>query len=753
MKNSLFSSIPFFSTVYTFAVLLSAIVNAAAQTQCVETNGAKVYFPPNIDNGLDVFDSYTNVGVSVVLADDFFCNTTGAVTDIHLWGSWLSDSHGFITNVWMGIYDDVPAITNLPTGTVVPSHPGTNLLWQQIFGPGEYVESPYGTGSEGFFDPRVPGLIGGDTMAYYYCFYPTNPFVQQGTAAKPTNYWLAVYVKVAGGQPGTYGWKTALTSYNDPAVWGTIQPGTGLPIGDWRSLTNTQTLQPLNLAFKLTTPTNPPPNTCCPDDGGVKWVQRPNTVSGVDIDFFSTHSGGIVLADDFKCTNSGPITDIHLWESWTGDVPDPNQFFTLGIWSDVPAGVTTNYSHPGTLLWTETFTNGQYGICFYTNAPETVYGYIFFPGSLSVYGNTTNLFYLCFHPTTPFPQQGSQASPTNYWLSVYAPLSHWKSSSDAYNDSAVAGFYPGAGWSPIPDPVLGGQLNFAFKITTATNTPTPPVVCVESDFDKYVQGPNIFGGFDVWNTPYVLADDFICTNTGPLSDIHLWGSWLNDVAQTNTINFWLGIYDDVPADSANPFSHPGTNLLWQQWFTPGQYAEAVWTNNAQEQFLDPGQSNSIGNDTVVWYYCFYPTNAFQQTGTSTNAKTYWLAAYAQLPVGANFNYGWKTTTNVQHDASVHATWPGTPPIVNAGWTPTGYQPPAGGPPFALDLAFKLTMCGPVRIQWLPPTNVVVTWPGAGYLQSATNVSGPYVDVPGFPTSPYIDYAVSPTNKFYRLRCY
>ena len=71
----------------------------------------------------------------------------------------------------------------------------------------------------------------------------------------------------------------------------------------------------------------------------------------------------------------------------------------------------------------------------------------------------------------------------------------------------------------------------------------------------------------------------------------------------------------------------------------------------------------------------------------------------------------------------------------------------------LDLAFKITMCGPVLIHWLPPTNVVVTWPGAGYLQSATNVNGPYLDVPGFPTSPYTDYSVTPTNKFYRLRCY
>jgi len=264
--------------------------------------------------------------------------------------------------------------------------------------------------------------------------------------------------------------------------------------------------------------------------------------------------------------------------------------------------------------------------------------------------------------------------------------------------------------------------------------------------------PNILGGFDVWNVPYVLADDFVCTNKGPISDIHLWGSWLGDNAQTCSLNFWIGIYDDVPVAPGNTFSHPGTNLLWQQWFAPGQYAETIWTRSAQEQFLDPGQPSILGGDTVVWYYCFYPTNAFMQQGSASNPKTYWLSVYAtNYPIVGI--YGWKTTTNVLHDASVHAFWPGIPPVINPGWTPTAYQPPAGGPQVPLDLAFKLTSCGPVTVYYKSPTNVVVTWPGGGHLQSAPTVIGPWADVPGAPTSPYTDSSVTPTNHFYRLRCY
>ncbi len=499
--------------------------------------------------------------------------------------------------------------------------------------------------------------------------------------------------------------------------------------------------------------------TCCPETNGVKWVQRPDLVSGID---YNT-TQPFTLADDFKCTNSGPITDIHLWGSWLSDQVDPGATYTLAIWSDAATNVDRPYSHPGNLLWSQNFTPGNYTVCPYTNVAEP-----FNKPDGTPQGGSINLYYLCFFPdpANVFTQTGTPNAPTNYWLSVTvsstlpAPAYFgWKSSPDHYNDTAVwttVAFPPPTGaWNPLYNPITStNHVDLAFKITTATNSvPPPPVVCVESDFEKYVQGPKTLGGFDVWNTPYVLADDFTCTNTGPISDIHLWGSWLNDAAHTNSIVFWLGIYDDVPAGSGNPYSHPGTNLLWQQWFNPGQYAETIWTANAQEQFLDPGPTNILGNDSVVWYYCFYPTNAFQQTGTSTNSKTYWLAAYAQLPVGANYNYGWKTTTNVLKDTSVHAPWPGTPPTANPGWTPTGYQPPVGGPPVALDLAFKLTMCGPVMIHWLPPTNVVVTWLGGGYLQSATNVVGPYIDVPGFPTSPYTDYSVSPTNKFYRLRCY
>jgi len=462
-----------------------------AQAQpCPDTNVLKVFFPPQLNGGVDVKGSRNGF----VLADDFYCTYSGPITDIHIWGSWLNDVHGTITNFWLGIYDDVPAVTNLAIGPVTPSHPGTNLLWQQSFLPGQFAENPYAPAVETFYNPSNQVVLGNDTQAWYYCFYPANPFVQQGSVAFPTNYWLAARAQLAP-DGTTYGWKTTTTPYNDAAVWGTVGPS-GLPNGNWQPMTNPPTQQPINLAFKLNT-TN---TTTCAEGNGVKYVQWPNLLGGLDV-----------------------------WDS----VTRPSQ---------------------------------------------------------------------------------------------------------------------------------------------------------------------------VTDGPWWLSDDFVCTNTGPITDIHLWGSWQNNAALPNSITFQLYVLDDVPANAvSNPFSHPGTNIVWHQTFPPGSYAEVIWNPNASEYFLDPGIPQILGGDNVVWYYCFYPTNLIQY-GSPGQATNYWLAAFAELPAGTTNVFGWKSTTNVQNDISVHGAWPGfgVPPT-GLPWKPN-FESPGSQQPF--DLAFKLTTPCTAYVV-CPPTNKIV----------------------------------------------
>ncbi|HEV2454226.1 MAG TPA: hypothetical protein VGY98_08195 [Verrucomicrobiae bacterium] len=745
---------------------------ARAQTECVDTNGVKYLQPPNLA-GYDVSDS-----LGYVLADDFVCTNSGPIIGIHIWGSWLNNVHGVITNFLLGIYSDIPATTNAG-GQVTPSKPGTQL-WTESFGPGQFVENPVGASQEQFISPASVNIVGPDTEVWLYCFFPTNPFVQMGTADAPTVYWLAAYAQGENFGPQynetpQYGWKTTPIVQNDVSVFigGTTLPGSNAP---WILNTTPQNspagAQPIDLAFELTTATNVA-TSCCPDTDKLKYEQPPNLTNGIDVDGTSVRGG--VLADDFPCTQTGPITDIHIWGSWLDDNIDLNATFVLSIWSDVPSSPASGTpSHPGQLLWTQVFNPGEYVLCPYANAPEAFMDPNYnppMPPYLNPFGASTNLYYLCFYlfPTNEFIQTGTANTPTNYWLSVMdvanpnspTPVYFgWKTSSTHYGDTAVASlnvpYPPSAAWESLYEG-NGSNVDFSFKVDTATSAPP---ACMESDGAKYVQWPNTGSGFDVWNTPFVLADDFVCTNPGAITDIHLWGSWLNDVPLTNTITFWLGIYSDIPKGSSNPYSHPGTNLLWQQWFAPGQYVESIWAENASEQFLNPGTSNVLGGDSEVWYYCFYPTNPLVQLGTIATNQIYWLAAYANLPVGISPLYGWKTATNVLNDTSVWAPWPGTPPTNNPGWTPTVYQPPTGGPQVPLDLAFLLTTptnCSlPITITYYETnTEVVVKW-GTGILQAATNsVLGPYVDVPGA-VSPYTNFVLPnpprPPYKFYRLRC-
>jgi hypothetical protein len=744
--------------------LLAITADARAQVECI-TNNIKYVQPPNLA-GYDVADS-----LQYVLADDFVCTQTGPITDIHIWGSWLSNVHGTITNFVLGIYSDVPAITNA-AGQVTPSHPG-NLLWSGQFPQGQFAESEIGPSQEQYISPGSVTVIGTDSQVWYYCFVPTDPYTQTGSISAPVTYWLAAYAEgnfaPQFNETPQYGWKTTATVQNDTSVnspWPGVMPPAGAP---WTPTTTPQNspvgAQPLDLAFMLGTPGTIPP--CCPETNAVKYEQPPDLVKGIDVDATSIQAE--ILADDFPCIQTGPVTAIQIWGSWLDDEFDNNATFILSIWSDIPALPTTGQpSHPGQLLWTQVFAPGQYVVCPYTNIPELFFDPVYpAPPSLNLAGSSTNLYLLCFQasPTNVFIQMGTTAQPTNYWLSVSdvsGPGSRpfyfgWKTSTTNYGDTAVSSLtfpYPAPGnWQSLMKP-SGSPVNFSFMIDTLTNT--PPVTCTETDGVKNIQWPNIGSGFDVWNTPYVLADDFVCTNPGAITDIHLWGSWLNDNPLTGTIQFWLGIYNNVPASATNKFSYPGTNLLWQQWFSPGQYAENVWTANATEQFLNPGTSNVLGPDSVVWYYCFDPTNPFVQSGTIASNQTYWLAAYAQLPVGIPYDYGWKTATNVSNDISVHAPWPGSPPISNPGWTPTAYQPASGGPAVPLDLAFVLTTptncAGPIKITryGTNTVTVVVTWE-TGILQVSTNVVGPYADVPGA-ASPYTNITVAPPYKFYRLRC-
>ncbi len=125
----------------------------------------------------------------------------------------------------------------------------------------------------------------------------------------------------------------------------------------------------------------------------------------------------------------------------------------------------------------------------------------------------------------------------------------------------------------------------------------------------------------------VLADDWTCTASGPVTDIHFWGSWKGDTVGTLS-EIRLSIYAD---DQSKP-----DVLLWQRDLYPGEWAERFYGTGDQGWF-DPGSGNYAQHDHTECYQYNVANIAdpfFQEEGT-----TYWLGISV---TAAHGNWGWKT---------------------------------------------------------------------------------------------------------------
>jgi len=178
--------------------------------------------------------------------------------------------------------------------------------------------------------------------------------------------------------------------------------------------------------------------------------------------------------------------------------------------------------------------------------------------------------------------------------------------------------------------VVAGFCNSLTNCATLELCPTNTIA------QKWLQIPDTStNGLDVNAMtlyPYkILADDFLCTATGPITQIRIWASWLNDNVPTPTNSlgppcFCLGLWSDVPRSATNAISHPGVQLC--NWcFTPadGNMTNFVYASGVREGFFDPNTGAIIGNDTVIWEYVFnLPTNNscwWQTNGTSTGCRS------------------------------------------------------------------------------------------------------------------------------------
>jgi hypothetical protein len=191
---------------------------------------------------------------------------------------------------------------------------------------------------------------------------------------------------------------------------------------------------------------------------------------------------GKTLADDFKCTASGEITEVHFWVSWYQDFAlwESIRNIHLSIHKDNPAGTVYPWSSPGELVWERDFLPGEWLF-----RPDEQ-----FSGLQGWYDPLFQIVEPANHLQTwqinimdivdPFFQVEGEI----YWLDIridQEPFSPdprlgkigWKTSMDHWNDDAVFDIIPEDPfineWFEIRDPFTQESLDMAFVIVPEPN--------------------------------------------------------------------------------------------------------------------------------------------------------------------------------------------------------------------------------------------------------------------------------------------
>jgi hypothetical protein len=328
------------------------------------------------------------------------------------------------------------------------------------------------------------------------------------------------------------------------------------------------------------------------------------------------------MADDFLFVEDMDVTDVHWWGGFWNGPPnevDPCPFYIYIYADDGTGNMPTGAGMPDpapTALATYYFQ----GLTWYPLDPNGFYEY------------DVDL-------SPPF----SATAGVKYWIAIqadfgYPPQWGWTVTSGVQLHQALQGF-PLLGTPFWTDPSPPG-VDLAFYLTGVPSGPPWP-----NHKMHFPQLPDLIG----WDVnavfPKTLADDWQCSHTGPVEDIHFWGSWkdldgdpYSDDVFTPMPFFQISIHSNIPADADTPWSRPGELLWLWEGEIPGTPSEPP----SWEGWIDPNTGEVLYNDHVpYWRYDLVdiPDPFIQQKDS-----IYWLdisALYIQPP----FQWGWKNSTD------------------------------------------------------------------------------------------------------------
>ncbi len=242
---------------------------------------------------------------------------------------------------------------------------------------------------------------------------------------------------------------------------------------------------------------------------GMLTAQIEDFVGGVDSE----------PADDFSFDVDQYVNDVHWVGGYYNGPPDDGDFiWRISFYDDIGG------TQPGALLATWDFAN--------SDVNETLIGAGYFNYSVDL-------------PTSMLFVAGAK-----YWISIQgigntAPQSGW-----AYHEIPImlheavfrSVYFGIPDWTPA---VLGYSIDMCFQLTY-----TPVEECDWQPGDPYKhhypQLPDETGWAVNATQPMILAEDFMCMETGWIKDFHFWGAWKHEDEGT-VIGFQLSLHADIPA--------------------------------------------------------------------------------------------------------------------------------------------------------------------------------------------------------------
>jgi hypothetical protein len=467
------------------------------------------------------------------------------------------------------------------------------------------------------------------------------------------------------------------------------------------------------------------------DPNKMHWPQTPKA-GGLDIEFSSS-----MLGDDWRCSETGLVSDIHFWVSWMDNQVQPINNFIVQIYSDKPANPqdASSYSEPNDLLWgPRLFGPGDFAI---QSMPNDLQGW-FDPSSGSWLPdnhdrwdqiNVTDI-------NNPFIQKKDEI----YWLVINfgtLPFIGWKETDKNFNDDSV--WWDGAmgEWKELKAPPFYEEtIDLAFVITGEplpekkayvphTKWSQPPIeidpcsdvptYCgwdEESHNKKYENDPNM------WK---IVADDYRCIGSMPVTSIHWWGSFYDwewpvppeTVPPILPDKWWIGFWSNVPA-LAPPF--------YMSYSYPDILLHEITIDNSRVYW------DIVGKDE---YYGYYPNDiCFQYNIDLEHGEYFWQDRFRGdttddiywISIVAEYNdfdqpyyrWGWKTRPWHWMDDAVTFNMPYKPPVGSS------TQPPGSGLPDitpivdpeweeSMDMSFELDT-DPNWIKWEQLYTGIRDWP-------------------------------------------